>query len=184
MERVSIYLHFMGQTKGPLSHYGSIFGTEPTGLQRMRDTRADPSGPTIPEDELDRVMHVELEFFGGHRSHGNRHARVHRSKHSHGEQCDDPSRVGRRRQGTENHRLPRRRATDMVPFTPQFWGAHWGVCLDRFGICWMGARRRTRQCRTARFALKTRRPFALQRVSAEPPRVSCSRTYSSHVSEA
>jgi PhnB protein len=27
--------------------------------------------------------------------------------------------------------------SDINPLTPQFWGAHWGTCLDRFGIRWM-----------------------------------------------
>lgn len=28
-------------------------------------------------------------------------------------------------------------ATEIVPFAPMFWGAHWGALLDRYGIRWM-----------------------------------------------
>jgi PhnB protein len=28
-------------------------------------------------------------------------------------------------------------ATEVVPLSPMFWGAHWGVLLDRYGVRWM-----------------------------------------------
>jgi PhnB protein len=28
-------------------------------------------------------------------------------------------------------------ATDCAPLQDMFWGAYWGVCLDRFGVRWM-----------------------------------------------
>lgn len=28
-------------------------------------------------------------------------------------------------------------ASECMRLQPMFWGTHWGVCLDRFGIRWM-----------------------------------------------
>lgn len=137
MARVSIYLNFMGNAEEAFTFYGKVFGSEPTGLQRMGEVPSDPSGPQLPEDEKDKVMHVELEILGGtvlmatdmlesmgHELKIGNNITINLEPDSlaEGQRIFDALSDG---------------ATDMVPLTEMFWGAYWGVLLDRFGIRWM-----------------------------------------------
>ena len=137
MARVSIYLNTMGQTEEQFRFYGAAFGTEPTGLQRMSDIPAQPGQPALPDDERDAVMHVELEILGGtvlmgtdmlesmgHVMRVGNNVSINLEPDS----LDDAQRI---------FDALADGATEVVPLSPMFWGAHWGVLLDRYGVRWM-----------------------------------------------
>ena len=137
MSRVSVYLNTMGRTEEQFRFYAAVFGSEPTGLQRMSDIPAQPGEPELPVDERDAVMHVELEILGGMvlmgtdmlpsmghelRIGNNVSLNLEPDSLSEGERLFDALSEG---------------ATEVVPLSPMFWGAHWGVLLDRYGVRWM-----------------------------------------------
>ena len=137
MARVSIYLNFMGDTEEAFAFYGSVFGAEPVGLQRMRDIPSDPSQPPLPEAELDKVMHVELEILGGTVLMGTDmlESMGHTLRPGNGVTLNlEPDSV------EETQRLfaaLSEGGSDVAGLDRMFWGAWWGTCADRFGVRWM-----------------------------------------------
>lgn len=137
MARVSIYLNFMGQTEEAFKFYSAVFRSQIASLQRMRDIPPMPGQPALPESELYLVMHAELPILGGtvlmgtdvlesmgHELRIGNNVTLNLEPDS----LEETQRLfGELSQG----------ATDISPLAPQFWGSHWGTCLDRFGIRWM-----------------------------------------------
>jgi len=137
MSRVTIYLNTMGQTEEQFRFYGSVFGTEPTGLQRMSDIPAQPGQPALPDDEREAVMHIELEILGGAVLMGTDMLRSmgHELKIGNNVSLNlEPDTLA---EGQRIFDALSDGATDVVPLQPMFWGAHWGVLLDRYGVRWM-----------------------------------------------
>jgi len=134
MGRVSTYLNFQGQTEEAFTFYAGVFETTFAPPMRFGDI---PNGPPLSEDEAKQVMNVQLPILGGHVLMGTdmlasmgHHVRVGNNttivlETDSRDQADrffDQLSVG----GGESQAMG-----DM------FWGAYWGVCLDRFGIRWM-----------------------------------------------
>lgn len=133
MARVSIYLNTLGRTEEQFRFYAGVFGTEVTALQYMRDI----PGTQLAEGEEHAVMHVEVAITGGtilmgtdlvpSMGHaltvGNNVAiNLEPDTLAEGQRLFDALSDG---------------ASEIVPFAPMFWGAHWGALLDRYGIRWM-----------------------------------------------
>ena len=137
MARVSIYLNFMGQTEEAFAFYAATFGTEIASLQRMSDVAAMPGQPELPEAEQAMVMHAELPILAGAVLMGTDML----------ESMGHQVRVGNNVTiNLEPDSLEQTQAlfdalseggSEISPLEPQFWGSHWGVCLDRYGIRWM-----------------------------------------------
>ncbi len=138
MLRVSTYLNFMGQTEEAFLFYQTVFGTEFLApISRIRDMPTDPNMPSLPEAELDLVMHVELPILGGHVLMGTD------MLESQGHQLRTGNNV------TINLELEDRNETerlfqelseggsDLFGLQDMPWGAYWGTCADRFGVRWM-----------------------------------------------
>lgn len=64
MAKVSIYLNFQGNTKEAFDFYKSIFQTEFEAIFYHKDTMGEGM-PTLPENELDKIMHIELPILAG-----------------------------------------------------------------------------------------------------------------------
>lgn len=137
MSRVSLYLNFAGTTEEAFNHYASVFGTEITGLQRMGEVPPMPGQPEMPEHEKNLIMHVELPIMGGTvlmatdmlesmghelRVGNNLTINLEPDTYEEGQRLFDALAEG---------------GSEMMPLTPMFWGAYWGVVLDRFSIRWM-----------------------------------------------
>ena len=137
MSRVSIYLNFMGRTEEAFRFYAETFGTEITYLGRLGDIPPGPDAPNVPEHERGLVMHVELPILGGTVLMGTDmlESMGHELRIGNNTTLDlEPDSL------EETQRLfdaLSEGGSEISPLTPQFWGAHWGVCLDRFGIRWM-----------------------------------------------
>ena len=133
MARTSIYLNFPGTTELAFLHYKAIFGTafnEP-GVQYFSVL-----GEAIPEAERDLVLHVELPITGNLVLMGtdvpeSRGLPVLFGNNVHINLEPDTL--------EETKRLFDGLAEGGVitaPFEKAFWGAWFGSCIDRFGVCW------------------------------------------------
>lgn len=134
MSRVSIYVNTMGRTEEQFAFYGTVFGTEPYGMQRMSEV---PGTPPLPDDERNAVVHVEVQILGGTvlmgtdmlRSMGHE-LRVGNNV-SINLEPDDLAEAQRLFAALSDG------ATDVVPLERMFWGAYWGALCDRYGVRWM-----------------------------------------------
>ncbi|MFM2077953.1 MAG: hypothetical protein RJA49_1843 [Actinomycetota bacterium] len=138
MARVSTYLNFMGNTQEAFTFYREVFGTDFIGeIQRMGDVPSNPDVPPLSELEQQMVMHIELPILGGHvlmgtdmiRSLGHQlHIGNNTTVMLEPDTRDDADRL---------YGLLSQGSTEATGMMEMFWGAYWGVCLDRFGIRWM-----------------------------------------------
>lgn len=136
MPSVNIYLNFMGQTEAAFNRYRDVFGGE-LNLQRMGDVPPDPNGPQLTEAEKNLVMHVELPIIDGTVLMGTDML----------ESMGHELRLGNNMTiSLQYEDLAETRrvfdalsegATEVMPLTPMFWGAHWGTFQDEFGVRWM-----------------------------------------------
>ena len=138
MASVSIYLNFQGNTEEAFEFYKSVFGTEYSSpIMYMRDVPAGPGMPPLPENEQGAVMHVALPILGGTQIMGTdmlesmgHHVKI-------GNNTTINLEPDSREETDRLYSLLSEGSTQNMPMQDQFWGAYWGVCLDKFGIRWM-----------------------------------------------
>ena len=130
---LNIYLTFDGNCREVFDFYKSVFGGDYSAFQTFGDG---PPEMEVAEADRDRVMHVSLpvgsstlmgsdtaQGFGGPVTVGNNFSIsiVGESK----QQCDEL--FAKLVDGGEVK----------MPLQETFWGAYFGMCLDRYGINWM-----------------------------------------------
>jgi PhnB protein len=132
---INPYLNFAGNTEEAFNFYKSVLGGDFTTLQRFKDT-PDTAG-RIPEKEKNMLMHVALpvgksntlmagdalESMGHTFTQGDN---IHLSLEA--ESKDEATKVfnGLAAGGTVK-----------MPLQDTFWGSHFGMLKDKFGIHWM-----------------------------------------------
>lgn len=124
------YLHFDGQAEEALNFYAAALDGRVDMLSRFRDSPLD-----VPASHLDRVMHARLSF-------GDNGLML----------CDvmpgQPATAGGKVMlslNLDGDEALARRVFDrlasggrvVMPMAPQFWGALFGMCSDRYGVPWM-----------------------------------------------
>lgn len=138
MSRVSIYLNFQGNTEEAFNFYKSVFGTEfVSPISRMGDVPAQPGMPPLPEKEKNAVMHVELPILGGTLIMGTDmlESMGHKLKIGNNTTiCLEPD---SKEQTDKLFKALSAGGSEMVAPMDMFWGAYWGVCLDKYGVRWM-----------------------------------------------
>lgn len=133
MVTINPYLNFSGNCEEAFNFYRSVFGGEFTDFQRFKDAppEGQPSGA-----ETDWIMHVALPIGDGNVLMGS----------------DTPSEMGQVKQGS-NYSISLQTSTDeetdrlfnglsadgqvTMPLEKTFWGARFGMFVDKFGINWM-----------------------------------------------
>jgi PhnB protein len=138
MSKVSIYLNFQGNTEEAFNFYKSVFKTEFSGpVSRMSDVPAQPGMPPLPEKEKNAIMHMALPILGGTLIQGTDmlESMGHKLKIGNNTTiCLEPD------SKDETDRLFNALSpggSESVAPQDMFWGAYWGVCLDKYGIRWM-----------------------------------------------
>jgi PhnB protein len=138
MARVSIYLNFMGNTREAFEFYKSVFKTDYSSpFMHMRDVPAMPGMPAVSAEDAGKVMHVELPILAGTVLMGTDMLESMGHSLKIGNNTTINLEPDTREETERLYNLLSQGATECVPLSDQFWGAYWGVCLDRFGIRWM-----------------------------------------------
>lgn len=134
MATLNPYLNFAGNAEEAFNFYKSIFGTEFTALQRLGET---PEASKFSKDDQKKLMHVALPIGKGNVLMAS----------------DVPESMGFKVNAGNNVRLSieadsKEEATKVFeglskggkvgqPLSDTFWGAHFGMLTDKFGIHWM-----------------------------------------------
>ncbi|MFN8241030.1 MAG: VOC family protein [Bacteroidales bacterium] len=138
MATVSTYLNFKRETEKAFTFYKKVFGTEFDGpVNRFRDIPPVDGAPTMPQEDLDLVMHVSLPILGGHKLMG----------------TDAPESMSFRVSFGNNVYImlepdTRKETKDLFDklsdggvveqeLQEMFWGDYYGSCRDKFGVQWM-----------------------------------------------
>ena len=135
MTTVNVYLTFDGNCEEVFNFYKSIFGGDFSYLGRFRDMPPQEGMPAMPEEMLDRIMHVGLPISKETALMGS---------DTGGEY---PCHIGNNfsisinTDSKENADRFFNRLSDggktTMPMSNTFWGDYFGMCEDKFGINWM-----------------------------------------------
>jgi PhnB protein len=134
MVTVQPYLNFNGNTEDAFNFYKSVFGGEFLTIQRFKDT---PHGASMSPADREKIMHVALPIGQGTVLMGTD------TLESMGQKLS----VGNNFHLTiipENEKDADRFFNGLsaggqvtMPLEKAFWGAYFGMFIDKFGISWM-----------------------------------------------
>jgi PhnB protein len=125
------YLMFSGQCEEALTFYRSVLGGEIVSMNRYRNS---PMESQVPADWGDKVMHATLvadgvtlmasdsSRLGSDANNSRAQLSIGSADHAEGQRIFDGLVAG---------------GSVTLPYTQQFWGASFGMLVDRFGIEWM-----------------------------------------------
>jgi len=131
--QIENYLFFGGNCEEALAFYGKALGGKTTALMRYEGSPAD--GPGVPADWKQKVLHSNFEADG---------AKFMASDGMPGQPAPAYSGFSMAIHVPADAERARRvfdalaeggRVT--LPFAPPFWGGHFGMLVDRFGVPWM-----------------------------------------------
>src|SRR5438270_463955 len=134
MATINSYLNFPGTAEDAFNFYKSVFGGEFNTLQRFKDT---PFGDKMAEGEKEKIMHVALpigksavlmatdaiESMGHKLTPGNNY---HITVEPDSEE-----------EATKLFNALSQGGNVTMPLEKAFWGAYFGMFVDKFGIQWM-----------------------------------------------
>ncbi|MBY0433442.1 MAG: VOC family protein [Cyclobacteriaceae bacterium] len=138
MSKISIYLNFQGNTEEAFNFYKSVFKTEFVApIMYNKDIPSHEGMPPLPENEKGKVMHVCLPILGGTQIMGTDvlESMGHRLKL--GNNISINLEPDTKEETDRLFNALSEGGSDIMPMQDMFWGAYWGCCLDKFGICWM-----------------------------------------------
>ena len=123
------YLYFDGTCEEALTFYAAVFGGTTTDLNRFADS---PMSETMPADQRRRIMHCTfsapgISFMASDSSELASGAMRRVSLAIAGSDAAEGQRV---------FDALAEGGTISVPYTKQFWGASFGMLVDRYGINW------------------------------------------------
>ncbi|PHR94882.1 MAG: VOC family protein [Leeuwenhoekiella sp.] len=136
MASINPYIHFDGNAEEAFIFYKSIFGGDFAMLMRFKDVPANPDF-SIDDADGNRIMHIALPIGKSdilmasdiHPGLGPLNLRENRSKISiSAETLEEAEKLfkGLSEAGEVE-----------VPFAESFWGSHFGMFRDKYGIEWM-----------------------------------------------
>ncbi|MDO3626095.1 VOC family protein [Mucilaginibacter sp. BT774] len=134
MATVNPYLNFSGNTEEAFNFYKSVFGTEFLAVVRFKDA---PGGDKMPPEAQNKIMHMSLPIGNGNilmatdmiESMG----QILKTGNNFSLSITPTS------EEEALHFFNRLSAggTIEAPFKKEFWGAYFGMFLDKFGVRWM-----------------------------------------------
>jgi len=134
MATINPYLNFKGNTEEAFNFYKSVFGGEFITLQRFKDT---PEADRVKPADREKIMHISLPIGKGNilmatdalESMG--HPLTVGNNFSLSISADSEKEADKFFNGlSAGGRIT-------VPLAKAFWGAYFGMLIDKFGIQWM-----------------------------------------------
>jgi len=137
MATVNVYLTFNGNTEEAFNFYKSVFGGDFSYLGRYKDMPPTEDCPTPSEEEGNKIMHISLPIsketvlmasdsnssFGGEVVMGtNFSISINAETKEEADKLFNSLSVG---------------GQVTMPLSDTFWGAYFGMFIDKFGINWM-----------------------------------------------
>lgn len=137
MATVSIYLNFAGNAAEAFNYYKSVFGTEfSSPMMLMKDMPPREGSPTLPDNEMNAVMHVALPILGGTVIMGTDMLESMGQKLVVGNNTTISLGPDTKEETDRLFNALSEGGSEIAPMRQEFWG-YWGCCLDRFGVRWM-----------------------------------------------
>jgi len=129
---LSIYLNFNGNCRQAFDFYRSVFGGDYVTISTFREG---PDDMGMPEDELDRIMHVSLPI-GDSVLMGSDTSAAFGPPHQAGNNFSVSCHPQSREETDRLFAAVSAGGTVTMPLDDMFWGSYFGACVDKFGIPW------------------------------------------------
>ena len=134
MATLNPYLNFAGNTEEAFIFYRSVFGGDFTTLQRFKDT---PEAGRVPEKEKDMLMHVSLPVGKGNSLMGTDAVESMGHKLIVGNNIQLSLEAESKDEAEKLFKGLSAGGKVTMPLKDTFWGAYFGMLVDRFGIQWL-----------------------------------------------
>ncbi len=129
----TVYLTFNGNCEEAMNFYAKAFDTQIAHIQRFGDMPPSEEYP-VSEDEKNLVMHSSIMVEGQTlmaSDSGKKHSYVAGNNVTININCSSMEEIQRLYANlSEGGHVT-------MPLTDTFWGAHFGMCTDKFGVNWM-----------------------------------------------
>lgn len=131
---VNAYLKFDGQAAAAFELYQSVLGGTITRMQRYGDT---PHGEQLSPEDKQKVMHMQLESEKGWLLMGSDHMEgMMGIPYAKGNNFSMAILPGSEQQADELFNGLAAGGTITFPIQKVFWGAYFGMLIDKFGVEW------------------------------------------------
>ena len=134
MPTLNPYLTFAGNAEEAFNFYKSVFGTEFVSLQRFKDT---PEADKVPAGEQNRLMHVALPIGKGNVLMASDVLESMGFNVNPGNNCSLSIEADSKEEAEKTFQGLVRGGKVRMPLSDTFWGSHFGMLTDKFGIHWM-----------------------------------------------
>jgi PhnB protein len=134
MATLNPYLNFAGNTEEAFTFYRSVFGGDFTTLQRFKDT---PEAGRVPEKEKDMLMHVALPVGKGNSLMATDALDSMGHKLIVGNNIQLSLEAESKDEAEKLFKGLSAGGKVTMPLKDTFWGAYFGMLVDRFGIQWL-----------------------------------------------
>ena len=134
MATINSYLNFPGTAEEAFNFYKSVFGGEFTMLQRFKDT---PFGDKMAEGDKEKIMHVALPIGKSAVLMATDAIESMGQKLTQGNNYYITVEPDSEEEATQLFNALSNGGTVTMPLEKAFWGAYFGMFIDKFGIQWM-----------------------------------------------
>jgi len=136
MATVNAYITFKGNCEEAFNHYKSIFGGEFLMLNRFSEMPPQ-DGMEIPEEALDKIMHVTLPISEETVLMGSDTGGEWAAETVVGNNITLSITAESKEQADQFFASLSEGGKANMPMDTTFWGSYFGMCTDRFDINWM-----------------------------------------------
>ncbi|NUN11943.1 VOC family protein [Candidatus Micrarchaeota archaeon] len=129
--KLNPYLNFGNKTEQAFLFYKSVFGSEFSMIQKFKEAPGD-----FPDSDKEKIMHVALPV-GNSTLMGSDTPESMMNNYKMGTNVSLSLEPDSKEQATELFNKLSAGGMVTMPLADQFWGAWFGMCVDKFGIHWM-----------------------------------------------
>ena len=133
MPALNPYLNFNGTTEEAFGFYKSVFGGEFAMVMRFKDIPKEYKGA---DHEDNKIMHIALPIAGGNVLMGS-DVPESMSKVTTGNNIQISISPASKEEADKLYNGLSAGGTVTMPMADAFWGAYFGMCIDKYGISWM-----------------------------------------------
>lgn len=134
MATLNPYLNFAGNTEAAFDFYKSVFGGEFMNMQRFKET---PEAARVPANEKDKIMHIALPVGKGNALLATDALESMGHKLTIGNNIQLSLEAESKEEAEKLFKGLSEGGKITVPLSDAFWGAYFGMLVDKFGVQWM-----------------------------------------------